>query len=52
MRFSMRLIASGVMSMPIHPRPNFCRGVDGGAAAAKRIEHHLAGIAAGVDDAL
>ena len=24
MRFSMRLTASGVMSMPIHCRPNFC----------------------------
>ena len=40
------------MSMPIQRRPSFCAACDGGAAAAERVEHHVAGVAAGGDDAL
>ena len=32
--------------------PQFLRRVHGGAAAAERIEHHIAGIGRGIQDAL
>ena len=31
--------------------PEFLRRMDGGAAAAERVEHHVAGVGGGVDDA-
>ena len=51
-RYLIRATARWVMSMPIHARPSFCAARDGRPAAAERVEHHVAGIAAGADDAL
>ena len=51
-RCLIRVMARCVMSMPIQRRLQRLRDDDGRAAAAEGVEHHVAFVAAGLDDAL